>query len=201
MTTPTPLPAVSALSGTTVVVVGGSSGIGKEVARQALAAGAAVTIASRSRDRLDAAAKDLGDVATATVDITDDASVRDLFAGVGAFDHLVVAPGDIAVGSPYDVALDDVRRCLDTKILGHLLCVRHAGPRLARDGSIVLLAGGAGFKAYPQMSVTGAANAGIGALGRTFALELAPIRVNVVIAGLIDTPLWDAFPADAREAM
>jgi NAD(P)-dependent dehydrogenase (short-subunit alcohol dehydrogenase family) len=192
----------NSLSGARVVVIGGSSGIGKAVARQAVEAGAQVTIASRSQDKLDQAAKEIGgQVRTGVVDVTDEESLRAFFAGVEGLDHLVVCPGDMAMGSVYEVSAEDVRRCLDTKIVGQLLSVRHAGPKLAADGSIVLISGGAGFKAYAGLSVTAAANAGIGAMGQSMALELAPIRVNVVVGGLIDTPLWSGLPDEAREGL
>jgi NAD(P)-dependent dehydrogenase (short-subunit alcohol dehydrogenase family) len=192
----------NSLAGAHVVVVGGSSGIGLAVARHAVAAGARVTIGSRSQDKLDLAAKAIGgQVATGVLDVTDEDSVRAFFAGAGALDHLVVCPGDMAVGAVTEVGADDIRRCLDTKIVGQLLSVRHAVGGLAEDGSIVLISGGAGFKAYPGLSVTAAANAGIGAMGQSLALELAPVRVNVVVAGMIDTPLWSGIPADARQAM
>ncbi|MDH6112268.1 NAD(P)-dependent dehydrogenase (short-subunit alcohol dehydrogenase family) [Kitasatospora sp. MAP12-15] len=189
------------LSGTRVVVVGGTSGIGKEVARQAVAAGAEVLVGSRSEQKLADTAKEIEGVRTGVVDVTDEESVRGFFGGLDALDHLVVCPGDMAVGSVYDVSLEAVRRSLDTKIIGPLLCVRHAGRKIAAGGSIVLLAGAAGYKAYPELAATAAANAGIGGLGRSLALELAPVRVNVVVAGLIDTPLWDGLPAEARAAL
>jgi NAD(P)-dependent dehydrogenase (short-subunit alcohol dehydrogenase family) len=191
-----------ALAHARVVVIGGSSGIGQEVARQAVEAGALVTIASRSRDRLDQAVKAIGgNVEAAVVDVTDEASVSALFDGIDALDHLVVCPGDMAVGPVAEVTAEDIRRCLDTKIVGQLLSVRHAVPKLSPTGSIVLMSGAAGFRAYPGLSVTAAANAGIGAMGQSLALELAPLRVNVVIAGVIDTPLWSSLPEEARTAL
>lgn len=189
------------LSGARVVVVGGTSGIGREVARQAAAAGAEVLVGSRSEQRLADTAKEIEGLRTGVVDVTDEESVRAFFGGLDGLDHLVVCPGDMAVGSVHDVSLEAVRRSLDTKIIGPLLCVRHAGRRIATGGSIVLLAGAAGYKAYPGLAATAAANAGIGGLGRSLALELAPVRVNVVVAGLIDTPLWDGLPAEARAAL
>ncbi len=135
------------------------------------------------------------------VDVTDEASVSALFDGIEALDHLVVCPGDMAVGPVAEVTAEDIRRCLDTKIVGQLLCVRHAVPKLSATGSVVLMSGAAGFRAYPGLSVTAAANAGIGAMGQSLALELAPLRVNVVVAGVIDTPLWSSLPEDARTAL
>jgi NAD(P)-dependent dehydrogenase (short-subunit alcohol dehydrogenase family) len=191
----------STLSGARVVVVGGSSGIGKEVAREAASAGAKVTVASRSQDKLAQTAKEIDGITTGVVDVTNEDSVRALFEEIGSLDHLVVCPGDMAVGPVTDVSMADVRQCIDTKIIGQMLCVRHAAKRLSQNGSIVLIAGGAGYKAMAGMSITGAANAGIGAMGRSLAVELAPLRVNVVVGGVIDTPLWDALPDDARQAM
>ncbi len=191
----------STLSGTQVVVVGGSSGIGKSVARQAAAAGAKVTVGSRSEQKLTQTATEINGIATGVVDVTDENSVRAFFERVGSLDHLVVCPGDMATGSVYDMSLDDVRRCLDTKIVGQMLCVRQAGRRISSTGSIVLIAGAAGYKPYSSMSITAAANAGIGAMGRSLALELAPVRVNVVVAGMIDTPLWSPLPEEARNQL
>jgi NAD(P)-dependent dehydrogenase (short-subunit alcohol dehydrogenase family) len=189
------------LSGARIVVVGGSSGIGKAVAALAAEAGAQVVVGSRSEEKLARTAKEIEGISTAVVDVTDEQSVRSFFAGMEGMDHLVVCPGDVATGSVYDMPMDAVRGCLDTKIVGQMLCVRHAGRKLAPQGSITLIAGAAGYKAYPDMCITAAANAGIGAMGRALAVELAPVRVNVVVGGLIDTPLWSAIPEDARQAM
>lgn len=191
----------STLSGAHVVVVGGSSGIGKAVARQAAAAGAQVRIGSRSTEKLSQAAKEVEGVSTGVVDVRDEESLKSFFADIERIDHLVICPGDMAVGSVYDVSLDDVRAALDTKIVGQLLTVRHAGKKIAEGGSVTLLAGAAGYKAYPDMSATAAANAGIGGLGKSLAVELAPVRVNVIVAGMIDTPLWSFLPDEAREGL
>lgn len=193
--------AANSLEGSRVVVVGGSSGIGKEVTRQAADAGAHVTIGSRSEAKLESAAKEIHGIATGVVDVTNEGSVRAFFDAVGPLDHLVVCPGDMATGSVYEMSMDDVRQCLSTKIIGQMLCVRYAGKKVSRRGSIALIAGGAGFKPYAGMSITAAANVGIAGMGRSLALELAPIRVNVIVGGMIDTPLWSALPDDARNAM
>ncbi|WP_157857444.1 SDR family oxidoreductase [Streptomyces yerevanensis] len=189
------------LSGARVVVIGGSSGIGRAVARQAAAAGAQVVVGSRSQDKLEQTSKEIDGITTGVVDVTDEDSVRAFFAGIDSLDHLVVCPGDMAVGSVYDVSLDDVRAALDTKIIGQLVSVRHAGKKISGEGSIVLIAGAAGFKPYADMSATAAANVGIAGMGRSLAVELAPVRVNVVVGGMIDTPLWSFLPDDARAGL
>jgi NAD(P)-dependent dehydrogenase (short-subunit alcohol dehydrogenase family) len=189
------------LAGSRVVVVGGSSGIGKAVAKQALDAGAVVTIGSRSVDKLASAAADLGGVAWASIDVTSEESVRAFFEQIDSLDHLIVCPGDLASGTVFDVPMEQVRSCLDTKIVGQMLCVRHGARKISQNGSVVLLSGVAGYRATPGLSVTSAANAAIGAMGRSLALELAPIRVNVVVAGVIDTPIWSAVPDEVRQAI
>lgn len=189
----------SNLSGQHVVVIGGSSGIGKAVGQVAAAAGAAVTIGSRSTDKLTQAAKEIGGASTGVVDVTDEASLQSFFASIETLDHLVVCPGDMAPGSVYEVPLDDIRRSLNTKIIGQLLSVRHAGKKLSQQGSVVFMTGAAGFKPYADMSATAAANTAVAGMTRSLALELAPVRVNAVVGGLIDTPLWSFLPDEARE--
>lgn len=193
---------MSTLKGAHVVVVGGSTGIGREVVRQAVDAGARVTVGSRSADKLAAVAADHGSaVATGTVDVTDEARVESFFSAVGEIDHLVVCPGAMANGAIADVPLDQVHACLNSKLIGPLLTVRHAGRKLAKNGSVTLFSGGAGFKPAPGLAVTAAANAGVAALGKSMALEYAPVRVNVVVPGLIDTPLWADLPDDVRDGL
>lgn len=188
------------LQGQHVVVIGGSTGIGRAVVDDVIAAGGIVTVGGRSAQKLARVADDHGDrVEVATVDVTDEDSVRSFFARVEPFGHLVVCPGDMAVGAAAEVSTEAIAACLDTKIIGQLWCVRHALPVLADAGSVTLLAGAAGFRAYNGMPITAAANAGIGGLGQSLALELAPRRVNVVVAGVVDTPLWSSMEEEHRE--
>lgn len=190
------------LDGAHVVVVGGSSGIGRAIVEAAVEAGAHVTVGSRSPDRLASVAAEFGKaVSTRTLDVTDEATVAEFFADLDAIDHLSVCPGSMAVGSVYDVSTADVHDCLNTKFLGQLFCVRYAGPKLSSNGSVVLTSGASGFRALAGFGVTGAANVAVAVLGRTLALELAPVRVNVVVPGMIDTPLWQRMPEYERIAM
>lgn len=187
------------VDGSSVVVLGGTSGIGREVARQVHALGAKVSIGSRSQIKLDTARADLGDVRAGTVDITDEDSVRSYFEEIDSVDHLVVSVGDMANGAVADVQLDAVERCLRGKIVGPLLAVRHAATKLSRSGSVVLFSGGAGFKPAPGLAATAAANAAVPALAKALALELAPVRVNTIVPGMIDTPLWSDLPENAKQ--
>ncbi|QGN34680.1 SDR family oxidoreductase [Microlunatus sp. Gsoil 973] len=188
------------LQGRHVIVIGGSTGIGRAVTDDVIAAGGIATVGSRSREKLEKVRADHGDrVKINTVDVTDEDSVRDFFAAADDADHLVICPGDMAVGSVTEVTREAIDASLGTKIVGQLWCVRHALPRLAGPGSITLIAGGAGFRAMAGMPITSAANAGIGGLGQSLALELKPRRVNVIVAGVVDTPLWDFLPDPARQ--
>ena len=190
------------MEGTHVVVIGGTSGIGLAVARDGLREGARLTIGARGVDRLSQTAAELGPlVSTRTLDVTDEPSVQHFFENTEDIDHLALFPGAQAIGSVYEVASGDIFRCLYTKLVGQLLCVRHAAPRMNRHGSIVMLAGSSGFRPVMGMSVSGAANVGVAAAGRTLALELAPIRVNVLVPGMIDTPGSLRISHDHRDAL
>lgn len=190
------------LQGRHVIVIGGSTGIGRAVVDDVVAAGGIVTVGSRSIDKLDKVRAEHGDrVRIDTVDVTAEDSVQAFFAAADQADHLVVCPGDMAIGAVTDVTRESIDASLGTKIIGQACCVRHALPRLAERGSITMIAGAAGFRAYPGMPITAAANAAIGGLAQSLALDLRPRRVNVIVAGVIDTPLWDFLPASDRQAM
>ncbi|HEY9294377.1 MAG TPA: SDR family oxidoreductase [Microlunatus sp.] len=188
------------LQGKHVIVIGGSTGIGRAVVDDVIDAGGIATVGSRSRDKLEKVAADHGDrVKINTVDVTDEGSVADFFAAADHCDHLVVCPGEMAVGDVASVTREAIDAAIGTKIIGQFWCVRYGLSRLADDGSITLVAGGAGFRAYRRMPITSAANGGIGGLGPSLALELAPRRVNVIVAGVVQTPLWDFMPAADRD--
>lgn len=184
-----------ALEGERVVVVGGSSGIGLETARLALAAGASVTIAGRSEDRLRRAAADLGGAVRSVVaDVTDDGSVKALFDGETRVDHVFLPAGEIKPGGGDVLGADlsALRSLLESRLLGVVHVVRRARPKMA-GGSITLMSGLYANRPAPGAALGAAAVAAIDGMTRALALDLAPIRVNAVAPGLIDTPLWDSF--------
>lgn len=184
-----------ALEGERVVVVGGSSGIGLETARLALAAGASVTIAGRSEDRLRRAAADLGGAVRSVVaDVTDDGSVKALFDGETRVDHVFLPAGEIKPGGGDVLGADlsALRSILESRLLGVVHVVRRARPKMA-GGSITLMSGLYANRPAPGAALGAAAVAAIDGMTRALALDLAPIRVNAVAPGLIDTPLWDSF--------
>jgi NAD(P)-dependent dehydrogenase (short-subunit alcohol dehydrogenase family) len=181
-----------------VVIVGGSSGIGLGIARACLEAGAAVTIASRSPARLAEAARRLGGssrLRSAAADVTDEAQVQRLFAD--AVDHVVVTAVQAQPQSIRQLDVAAARRTFDAKVLAALLVAKHA--RIAPGGSLTLTSGAASVRPGPSGAVIAAANGALNALVRALALELAPVRVNALSPGWVDTPLWDGLAGDARE--
>lgn len=187
------------LAGKRVVVVGGKTGIGLGVARAAQAAGASVTVASR-RTALAAEHPDLADFNQVTLDISDEAAVRDAFDAIGPFDHLVVTSGP-AFGTWETFMADDmrgVRSYMDTKFMGSWACARYAAPNLKAGGSITFLTGGVAARAKSGLAAVVAAFAAVESLSGSLALELAPTRVNTIRPGYVDTDLWSGLSDSER---
>ena len=186
------------LAGKKVVVVGGSSGIGLATAELAKRAGADVIIASRNAEKLNAAAGRLG-VKAIPADVTSDDSVHSLFGLCGAVDHVVVTAAQLRTGPFKTVSMDDVRSTMDGKFWGAWRCARAADIRAG--GSLTLVSGFLSVRSRPNSAIVGAANGALESLTRSLALELAPIRVNCVSPGIIDTPIRAAMPEAARRDM
>lgn len=173
------------------VVIGGSSGIGLATARRAVAAGWEVVIASRDPSRADV------DAQKAQLDVTDDRAVREFFSDLGSFDHLVSSTVARASGPARELDLSAARLAFETKLWGPFAAVQAADVRR----SIVLLSGVAASTPMPGGAATAAVNGAVEALVRTLAVELAPVRVNAVSPGIVDTPTWSALPQERRAAM
>jgi len=184
-----------ALANAHVVVIGGTSGIGLEVARSAAAHGAQVTAAGRSPERIRAAQASLGDaVDVRPLDMADETAVEEFFASSRAIDHLVVTAtgGPLRFGKVVDTPMAEIRSALDHRFWGTYNVVRYAAPLIAKTGSVTLFSGGAAVKARAGGGVLSASVAAVEALGRALALELSPIRVNILRSGVVDTPLLRA---------
>ncbi len=191
---------MSSLQGKRVLVVGGSSGIGQAIARQAAALGAQVTIASRSAAKLGAAAEALGGgVSTAVLNSTDAPAVAAYFAAETAFDHIVVSAAVTAIDSVRNLPLDNARSAMESKFWGAYNVARSA--KLTERGSLTLVSGFLADRPAAGAALQGAINAALDSLARGLALELSPVRVNSVSPGMIDTPLWAGMSSADREAM
>jgi NAD(P)-dependent dehydrogenase (short-subunit alcohol dehydrogenase family) len=189
------------LEGTTVVVLGGSAGIGLETARQSQALGAGVIITGRDRERLAKAAAEVSAVSSAAFDVTDFDQVATFFDDLpGPIDHvLLTGPG------PYYAPLaefefDKARRDLDAHILLPIAVAQHAAGKVRPGGTLLFMGGTGGRKTAPGFSLISALTAAGPAMVRNLALELAPVRVNLIAAGFVDTPLSASLLADQLDA-
>lgn len=192
----------SSLDGAHVVVFGGSSGIGLAAAAAAKARGAEITLVGRTRERLDAAAQSIGGARTAVADIADRQSVEAVFGDIARVDHLVVTAGGFVTGKLADSDPEYLLKALQERIAGAVYAIKAALPLMPPTASIVLMSGQLADRPSGNgTSVLGAAVSGIETLARSLALELKPIRVNVVAPGFVDTPLFDTFDADTRAAL
>ena len=186
-----------------IVIVGGSSGIGLETARLLLDTGHRVTIAGRSKARLDVALGVTGGRASAVqMDATDEAALPDCFARLEPIDHMVLALGSSkGVGLFGTIALSNVKAGFEEKVYAHIACAQAALPFISTDGSLIFVSGLAAQTATPGTAGIAAANAAVAALVPVLAVELAPIRVNGVSPGVVDTPWWEAVPDEHKQAL
>jgi len=188
--TPSPTPREPELSGQTVVVIGGSSGIGLETARRARAEGAQVILGARDPDRLKRAAAELDALSSAAFDATDPAALDRFFADLPeTIDHvLVTGPG------PYyaplaDLDRDRAHRDFDDHQWLAIAVAQHAVGRVRPGGTLLFMAGTGGRTPGPGQSLITAGSAALPALIANLAFEVAPIRVNLIAAGFVDSPL------------
>ena len=191
------------LDGKRVVVLGGTSGIGLAVARKAAGEGASIVIASSSQAKVDRALQQLsGSIAGLTIDLTQEDSIRSFFAELGAFDHLVYTAGEPLLSEPLETfSLERAQSFFGVRFWGAFLAVKHGAPLIRKGGSIVLSSGMASRRSRKGWSIISSVCGATEAMTRALAVELAPLRVNLVCPGLVKTELWDSMSTEAREAM
>ncbi len=188
---------MNALQNKTVVVIGASSGIGAAVARLAAEQGAKVVMLSRSADKLAAAAKGIsGQVQTVAVDMLDEVGLVRSVSSLETIDHLVltaVADENKRRNAIAALTSEQMERSLD-KLRGFFFAVRAAASKMTQHGGSIVLTSGASALKPPKegMSILAAVNASVIAFGHALALEMAPIRVNTITPGVVDTPVWNA---------
>jgi NAD(P)-dependent dehydrogenase (short-subunit alcohol dehydrogenase family) len=178
------------LAGQTVVVIGGSAGIGLETARRARAEGADVVLTGRNPDRLEQAAAEIGAQRTAAFDATDPAALGRFFAGLtGQIDHVMVTgPGPYYAPLP-ELDRERAHRDFDAHVWLPVAVAQHAVGRVRPGGTLLFMGGTGGRARGPGLSLIAAATAAGPALIANLAVEVAPIRVNLIAAGFVDTPL------------
>jgi NAD(P)-dependent dehydrogenase (short-subunit alcohol dehydrogenase family) len=177
----------------TVVVIGGTSGMGLATAQILSSEGYRVIISGRSQDTIDQALLQIAGNSTGfPLDFTDSASISSFFEQVGSLDHLaLIGSGKAAWGNFRDLKLEDLKTAFDQKFYGFFLCSQAALGRIRNDGSITFVIGAASRAAIPSTTGLAAVNGAIQAMAFTMAKELAPLRVNVLSPGLVDTPVYD----------
>lgn len=179
------------LSGQRVVVLGGSSGIGLATAKAALEEGALVVITGRSAEKLEAARKMLGDaVECHPLDVCDERGTKTLLASYPRIDHLFITAGTLVRDPKLAGETDVFRPSLEMRFWGAVYAAKHATPQMT-DGSITFMSGTAGMRPLPGASIGSASTAAVEGLARALAVDLAPIRVNAIRPGFVDTPMLD----------
>ena len=191
---------VTALRGQTVVLIGGSAGIGLETARRARLEGAEVILTGRSPDRLQQAASEVDALSTAAFDATDTASLQKFFRElVAPIDHVMVTAGGPSYVPLLDMTAEQVRDALSDHVVLDLEVARAAAGSMRPDGSLVFMGGTGGRRVDHRVGIVSAATAALPPFTAALALELAPTRVNLIAAGFVDTPLSANLLGDALE--
>ena len=176
-----------------VLVIGRGSGIARAIALAARDAGAQVVTASRNEPQLADDYRGEPGVTTDTLDITDEVSIEALANKLGTVDHVVSTASARARGRLADLDRDAVRLSFDTKVIGPLMVAKHFAPHMNEGGSFVIFSGVAAAKIAVGTMAVAITNGAADILAKSLALELAPLRVNAISPGVIDTGAWDAF--------
>lgn len=173
------------LIGQTVVVIGGSAGIGLETTRRARMEGAQLILTGREPARLANAASGLGALSTAAFDATDSAALEEFFRGLPpVIDHVMMTAGRPSYGRVLDMDFEQVRRDLDAHLLLMLRIARHSLHKVRPGGTLLFMSGTGTRRPGMGLALASTLTAAIPALAANLALELAPIRINVIAAGL-----------------
>ena len=188
------------LRGQTVVVIGGSAGIGLETARRARTEGADVILTGRNADRLSDAASTLGALSTATFDANDSGALEDFFARVeGPIDHVMVTAGGPYYAPLAEMDFDEGRRALQEHPMLMVGVARYASPKVRPGGTLVFMGGTGARNPAVGVGLSSGMTATLPALTASLALEIAPVRINLIAAGFVDTPLSASLLGDALD--
>jgi NAD(P)-dependent dehydrogenase (short-subunit alcohol dehydrogenase family) len=191
------------LAGKRVIILGGSAGIGLAVAQAAAAEGAVVVIGSSNPTRVEAALKTLPPTATGyTVDLSAEKAIKNFFVTIGAFDHLVYTAGEnVRISTITETDMAFARNYFTIRYWGAFLSIRYGLASLREGGSITLTSGVSAERPGKGWSLGASICSAMEGFTRAMAVELAPIRVNIVSPGIVKTDLWSGMSAEDREGM
>jgi len=191
------------LKGKRVVVLGGTSGFGLATAQAAANEGAEIVVVSSRQQKVDQALATLPSGSKGfAADLTDEPQIASLFDQIGEFDHLVFTAGEaLQLSELASVKMDEAKQFFNLRYFGALMAAKYASQFIRKGGSITLTNGTVGLRPMKGWAVAASITAAIEGLTRALAVELAPIRVNAVCAGVTRTALWSNIPESDREAM
>ncbi|MFE3878291.1 SDR family oxidoreductase [Kitasatospora sp. NPDC059146] len=190
-------PQGTSLLGQRLIVVGAGSRTGRAVATAASAAGATVVLAGPDPRKLEWTAGELaGPSEVLPVDLVEEQSIARFAERVGTFDHLVSTAAMPANGPLRDLELADVQRAFAAKVIGPLLLAKHLAGQASERGSFTFFSGVAAWRPAPARTVMATTNGALAFLVQALAVEIAPVRVNAVSPGIVDTGSWDGLGAD-----
>jgi NAD(P)-dependent dehydrogenase (short-subunit alcohol dehydrogenase family) len=199
-TTTSPIHREPELLGQTVVVIGGSAGIGLETARRARAEGARVILTGRNPEPLRRAANELEALSTAAFDATDPALLERFFHDLpSTIDHVMVTAGRPYYGRLLDMDAAQLRREVDAHLMLAVQVARNSVNKVRAGGTLLFMGGTGGRRPSLGLGIVPAMTAALPALTASLALELAPVRVNLIAAGFVDTPLSATLLGDELE--
>jgi NAD(P)-dependent dehydrogenase (short-subunit alcohol dehydrogenase family) len=192
-----------ALSGKKIVIIGGSAGIGLATAKSAAAKGAQIIIASGNQQRINDALNELPEGSKGfQLDVRDENAVEDFFKKTGEIDHLVFTAGEnLLLGNISDLSVETARNFFNIRYWGAFTAVKYAAPFLSKAGSVVFTGGIAANRPNAGWSIGASICAAMEGFTKAMAMELAPIRVNIVSPGIVETDLWSNIPTADRTNM
>jgi NAD(P)-dependent dehydrogenase (short-subunit alcohol dehydrogenase family) len=189
------------LNGKKIVVIGGTSGIGLGIAKACTKYGAELIVASRDKEKLAQAQKGLGKNASIhQLDISHPEEIKAFFGKIGKIDHIVTPGATVSWGAFGTVSEANEQASFQSKFWGQYYTAKYGFPNINPGGSIVLFAGCWSHRPISGAAIPGSINGAIESLGRALAVELTPIRVNVISPGIIDTPVFSGLSAQERQA-
>ncbi|MGH1413531.1 MAG: SDR family oxidoreductase [Pelagimonas sp.] len=181
-----------------IVVTGITGGIANATVQRLLKSGASVIVSARTQEKLDAALATLdGDITGHVMDLASEDSIAAFFEKVGEFDHLITPAASSMFAPIAEMDMKAAREILETKQWGQMLCVHYGSKMISKTGSITVFSGTVTQKPLPGSTMFAAVGAASEASARVWGLELAPVRVNSVVPGIIETPIWGNLMGDA----